>query len=191
MWVCSHKRQRVGDEPRPRLIERGSSVRLLSHSVPGTAKNAHCRNQYRLLRSSTCGRNAKHHLRATVQSDILFRAKQDAGGLSHPRVLLPRRIVRQQYTGNRRGGDGDIARFGYDSPRCGSTVSCGSCPGITARALRSATRSAAAISPTRARVRRAACGRPGHGSGSASRCRALRWSDRLNLQVDRYALATL
>ena len=59
----------------------------------------------RLLRSSARSRDAKHHLRASVQLDILLGAEQDARSLSHPGILLPRRIIRQQHAGNRRGGD--------------------------------------------------------------------------------------
>jgi len=43
----------------------------------------------RLLRSSARSRDAKHHLRAAVQLDILLGAEQDAGSLSHPGILLP------------------------------------------------------------------------------------------------------
>jgi hypothetical protein len=83
-------------------------------------------NECRLLRCPARGSNAKHHLRAAVQLDILLGAEQDAGSLSHPGILLPRRIVCQQYTGNRRGGDGDVAGSGYDGSRRRSAVSCGS-----------------------------------------------------------------
>ena len=107
----------------------------------------------RLVRSPTRGSNAKHHLRAAVQLDILFGAKQDAGSLRHSGILLPRRIVGQQHAGYRRGSDGDVAVSGYDGPRCGDTVSCGSCPGFGARALRRAACPAAAIGTACARAR--------------------------------------
>jgi len=143
----------------------------------------------RLLRSPARGSDAKHHLRAAVQLDILLGAEQDAGSLSHPGILLARRIVRQQHTGNRRSGDGDVAGSGYDGPRRGGTVSCGS-PGVAA------TRPAAAItptcaSPTCACVGRSARRRPAHGAGPARRCRSPRWSDRLNLRMDGQVLPAL
>src|SRR5258707_4038247 len=50
--------------------------------------------------------NSMHHLCAAVQLDILLCAEEDAGSLSHSGILLPRRIVRQQHAGNRRGADG-------------------------------------------------------------------------------------
>ena len=57
-------------------------------------------NQFRLVCSPACGSDAKHYLRAAVQLDILLRAEQNAGSLSHSGILLPRRIVRQQNSGN-------------------------------------------------------------------------------------------
>jgi hypothetical protein len=142
----------------------------------------------RLLRSSAGSRDTKNHFRAAVQLDILVGAEQNAGSLGHPGILLPRRVVRQQHAGNRRGGDGDVAGSGYDGSRCRGRFSCGSCPGIAARGLRRATRPAAAISRTRARVRGAARRRGAHGGG---RCSTPRWSDRLNLRMDWQVLTAL
>jgi hypothetical protein len=140
LLLHAHQRQESETDSDPWLIEPDPYRQACPHSVPGNSQNAHCRNQWRLLRSRARGRYFNHHLRATVQLDVLLRAEQDAGRSSHPWILLPRRIVRQQHAGNRRGLDGYGAGFGYDGPRRGAPVSCGSCSRAAARALRRATR---------------------------------------------------
>jgi len=49
---------------------------------------------------SGSSRHADYHLGAAVKLHISFRAKQNAGGLSHARVLLSRFVDREQDAGN-------------------------------------------------------------------------------------------
>ena len=145
--------QRSETNSDPAFIERDSTCQVSRHSFAGNGKKAIAATECRLLSSSARSRDTKNHLRATVQLDILLGAEQDAGSLRHSGILLPRHIVCQQHAGNRRGGDGDVAVSGYDGPRRGDTVSCGSCPGFGARALRRAASPAAAIGTACARAR--------------------------------------
>jgi hypothetical protein len=181
------------ESPRARLrqeaTEREFPVFLFTQSQAMT-KMPIAATKCRLLRSPARSSNAKHHLCAAVQLDILLGAEQDVGSLSHPGILLPRRIVRQQHAGNGRGGDGDAAGSGYDGPRRRSAVSCGS-PGVGTSAWLRATRPATAISSTCARVGRSTRHRTAHGAGPAGRCRTARRSDRLNLGMNWQVLPAL
>jgi hypothetical protein len=60
--------------------ERSYLPRFLLSRILGQRESMPFRKEDRLPRSSSaCGRNAKHHLCAAVQFDILLRAQQDAG----------------------------------------------------------------------------------------------------------------
>src|SRR5437868_8039434 len=80
------------------LIERDPSANLLLTQSQAMAKMPIAVTECRLLRSSA-GRDTNNHLRAAVQLDILLGAEQNAGSLSHPGILLARRIVCQQHAG--------------------------------------------------------------------------------------------
>lgn len=59
-------------------------ARFLLTQSTGNGKDAIAATECRLLGSSARGSNAKHHLRAAFQLDILLGVEQDAGSLSHP-----------------------------------------------------------------------------------------------------------
>ena len=189
LWLSKSRRLELGTNSNPFALRARFFPPGFSFLNP-QARKPRCHNQCGLLRSSARGSNAKHHLRTAVQVDILLGAEQDAGSLSHPGILLPRRIVRQQHAGNRRGSDGYVAGSGDDGPSCGGSVFCRS-PGACTSALRRATCRTAGIRATCAGVRRSACRRAAHGAGRTGRCRAARWSDRLNLGMNWHALTTL
>jgi len=90
MWVHWQKRKARRQTPTLRASSAILLARFLLTQSRAMAKMPIAATECRLLCSPACGSNAKHHLRAAVQLDILFGAEQDAGSVRHPRILLPR-----------------------------------------------------------------------------------------------------